>query len=95
MVAELTAPEQDAFARIRLEKDRAKRHNASVLAQWFVSALAQVIPHAVATGYRAGQATNEDGRYLPIPDLRLEKILGGVPGLDAQPKQRRRRTTAP
>lgn len=94
MVAELTAPEQDRFARLRLEKVRAEHNVSAELARWLVATLARLLPYSFAVGYRNGKATHEDGRYIPIPKpQRLEWLMQHVPGLDQrkQPKRKRRR----
>lgn len=86
-MAEMTVPEQDTFTRERETPRRVDAHMRAALAQWFVVALARVIRHEVAAGYRIAKSRD------PLEPLDIRRLLKRAPGYDKTlvPKRKRRR----
>jgi hypothetical protein len=83
MVAELTVPEMEQFARSRLLAKKYERHFSAIQLQWFVAVMYEAMTHAVAVGYRMAKSDKR------LPELKLQKWLDRVPGLVREKKKRR------
>ncbi len=84
VVAELTAPEQDTFARLRREPERIRRHLDAVQMQWAISTLARILRYEVAQAYRDAKATNPGGEtYVRLDRPNVQRLFDAAPGYDA------------